>query len=419
MWTNQQWQAKKREWLGAVEIDNDLSRVMNVDYEGEAHAVESGLSGQPIDQIWEAVEGLYETGMYPGLSFCLRKNGKLVLNRSLGLAELGEGDKPGRELTVDTPICLYSASKAITAMAIHKLAEQGKVKLLDPVSHYLPEFGQKGKSEISIYQLLAHRGGFPRLEGEIAPESIFARDEILQRIYETEALCDQGRVQAYHAITAGFICDELVRVTTGKDINAYVQQVFAKPMGMKYFRYGLNKRQLKLAATNYNTGIKNPKLVDQALEKALGASVSQATEISNSEAFKTNIIPAANLYATAEETSRFFQMLIDEGRYQGKQIMQPVTIRKAVREADKARFDKGIFLPLRFSAGFMLGGAPLGLYGLNTGQAFGHLGFSNIFCWADPERDISVALLTTGKPIIGSHILALPKLMHQISKVCR
>ena len=134
------------------------------------------------------------------------------------------------------------------------------------------------------------------------------------------------------------------------------------------------------------------------------------------------IVPSANLFATAEEVSRFYQMLLDDGMYshkgQAREIFEPISVHKATQEAAKMTLDKGLFLPMRFSAGFMLGAKPLGMYGLNTHKAFGHLGFSNIFCWADPERQLSVAILTTGKPILGNHVLALPKLMHAISSQC-
>ena len=58
----------------------------------------------------------------------------------------------------------------------------------------------------------------------------------------------------------------------------------------------------------------------------------------------------------------------------------------------------------------------MGLYGRNTPYAFGHLGFSNILCWADPQRDISVAVLNNGKPVIGSHMFSLLGLMENIRK---
>jgi CubicO group peptidase (beta-lactamase class C family) len=90
-----------------------------------------------------------------------------------------------------------------------------------------------------------------------------------------------------------------------------------------------------------------------------------------------------------------------------------------VREMGKPQFDRSLVLPMRYSAGMMLGMNPVGLYGPKTHYAFGHLGFSNIICWADPERDIAVSILTTGKPVIGNHLLSFAKLLNGISSTLK
>ncbi len=46
--------------------------------------------------------------------------------------------------------------------------------------------------------------------------------------------------------------------------------------------------------------------------------------------------------------------------------------------------------------------------------AFGHVGMSNLFTWADPDRHLVVALLTTGKPVLGPHMVALSQLISHI-----
>jgi CubicO group peptidase (beta-lactamase class C family) len=130
------------------------------------------------------------------------------------------------------------------------------------------------------------------------------------------------------------------------------------------------------------------------------------------------VLPSANLYCTAEESTRFFQMLLDNGRYKDKQIMAPLTAYRAVQEAGKARLDGSLKLPMRYSPGFMLGGNPIGMYGRNSHFAYGHLGLANIICWADPERDIAVSLLNTGKPILGPHIPSFIRLIGGIAKHC-
>ena len=411
---------KMRNFWRGVEVPENLASVTSINEASEVDAQDAGLTHTQVNEIWSAVEGFYKTGMHPGMSFCMRKNGKIILNRSLGHARginASEGLSEPVLMTPETPVCLYSASKAVMAMLVHKLAEEGKVNLLNPVAHYIPEFAQSGKEKITIYQMLAHRGGFPTIDQDIPMEEMFNREAILDIIYATSASCPDGRDQAYHALTSGFIADELIRRTTGKTITEYLDEKICKPMGMKNFTFGLNEEDREKVALNYVTGMRNGKIIGGILEKVLGVSVEEAAEISNSEGFMSVPMPSANLYSTAEEISRFYQMLLDDGKFAKKTIFDKLTIQTATREAGKARLDKAIKLPMRYSAGFMLGGKPVGMYGLRTHEAYGHLGFSNIFCWADPERDISVALLSTGKPIIGNHIVALLKFVHTISSL--
>jgi hypothetical protein len=58
------------------------------------------------------------------------------------------------------------------------------------------------------------------------------------------------------------------------------------------------------------------------------------------------------------------------------------------------------------------------MYGPDTKQAFGHIGLMNIFCWADPQREIAVSLLTTGKSLLGGHIFSIVRLLKSISAGC-
>jgi CubicO group peptidase (beta-lactamase class C family) len=68
--------------------------------------------------------------------------------------------------------------------------------------------------------------------------------------------------------------------------------------------------------------------------------------------------------------------------------------------------------------GFMLGGQYVSLYGPGTQNAFGHLGFTNIISWADPDRQVAGALMTSGKPIVYPELYYLHELMRQIGTVC-
>jgi CubicO group peptidase (beta-lactamase class C family) len=123
-------------------------------------------------------------------------------------------------------------------------------------------------------------------------------------------------------------------------------------------------------------------------------------EISNDPRFLRGIIPAANLVTTANEFSLFYQVLLDEGTFGGVRVFDPRTVRRAVSEQSYLEFDRTLGLPIRYGLGFMLGGRWVSLFGPGTERAFGHLGFTNIIAWADPDRQVAAALLTSGKPLV-------------------
>ena len=131
--------------------------------------------------------------------------------------------------------------------------------------------------------------------------------------------------------------------------------------------------------------------------------------------FYKAVIPSGNMVSTAEEAGAFYQMLLDGGRWNGRQILRPETIQRATMEVGPHVRDRTIGMPMRFSQGFMLGGDPVGLFGQRCGQAFGHVGLVNNITWADPERQISVALLVSGIPLLGGSYLALLRLIARIA----
>ena len=95
-------------------------------------------------------------------------------------------------------------------------------------------------------------------------------------------------------------------------------------------------------------------------------------------------------------------------------IFEPATIRRAITEHSYLELDLSLGFPLRYGLGFMLGARWLSLYGPDTEMAFGHLGFTNMLGWADPERAISGALLTSGKPILYAELTDLWSVLRTI-----
>jgi CubicO group peptidase (beta-lactamase class C family) len=155
------------------------------------------------------------------------------------------------------------------------------------------------------------------------------------------------------------------------------------------------------------TGPGVPWPISVILRNALGAEVEHVIELANDPRYLTGIVPSANIVTTAFELCAFYQCLLDGGEQNGVRVLEPATIRHATGESAWWEVDFTLGLPIRYGLGFMLGNRSVGLFGTDNEHAFGHVGFSNIFSWADPERALSVALCASGKPVLSLHAVRL------------
>ncbi|MHA7834902.1 MAG: serine hydrolase domain-containing protein [Algiphilus sp.] len=385
----------------------------------EVPAEHLGLEPSVPQAIHQAFVDLYRTGLHPGIQLCIRRRGEILFDRAIGYAAGVASDDPLqgalREMRRDTPVCLFSSSKAVTAMLVHKCAEDGLVDLDALVTDTIPEYGQCGKDTTTVKHLLAHQAGIPRIPMKRPdPSLLWDWDRAVATLCAAKPIHGSGEQQAYHAITAGFILGEIVQRVSGLSLNDYLARHIAQPMGMRNFHYGLPAARHPEVARNAFTGGPLPAPLRPIARRVLGVDFDRVPPISNSPEFMNAVIPAGNLYATAEEASRFFDMLRAGGRYQGTQIFSPETIARAVTPVGRIRLDRTLLMPVRFSMGMILGEKPFGLYGPDCRGAYGHLGFMNIVCWADPAREISAALLTTGKTLAPSALYRLMQLMATI-----
>lgn len=403
-----------------IKVPTSLDEVTSIDDDAEVDPHEARLSRTAIERIWTRVKDLYATGYYPCLQLCLRRDGHIVVSRaighSVGNGPAGSAEAVKRLATPDTPVCVYSASKAITAVLIHKLAEQGAINLLDPVSSYVEEFGQAGKERITVYQLLSHRAGIPGVPEGTPIDLLYDHKRSLEMLCAQTPLDRYGRTQAYHALTGGIVLQAIIERVAGVGIREYWNRHFKEPMGFRYFDYGADADVRAVMAQDAMTGMRLPWPLNRYASRIIGADFDEAMTAINDERFYLQPIPSANMVATAEEVSRFYQMLLDNGSYRGKQLLDPMTVHRLTWEVSAHRLDNMVRVPIRFTPGLMLGGTPFGLFGRDSGDAFGHIGLVNTLTWADPKRSLSAALLTTGKPVLAHNLPALLRLLLTISR---
>jgi CubicO group peptidase (beta-lactamase class C family) len=389
--------------LRRARIPRDVDSVTTVGEEGDP--ADAGMTAENVERIWRDAVSWYRSGVHPALQLCVRRDGIVVIDRALGHAR-GNGpadpaDVEREPATPETPFLVYSASKAITAFVVHMLHERGALDIGLPVADYIPGYERHDKGEITVGHVLAHRAGVPNLPRE-------AMD--LERIGDREFLCDilcdarpfakAGRMLAYHAVSGGFILGEIVHRVTGKDIRQVLAQEILEPLGFRWTNYGVDPADLDRVALNYVTGPITLPPLSNLLTRALGSPLDELVEATNDPRFLTAIVPAASTVTTANEISRFYELMRRGGELDGVRVMRPETIRHALTEQSHLEVDLSLAFPTRFGYGLMLGARVLSLYGRDTQHAFGHLGFTNMLAWADPQRALACAVLTNGKPII-------------------
>jgi CubicO group peptidase (beta-lactamase class C family) len=408
--------------LRRIHVPRDLAAITTVGDEEEPETL--GLNARVIERIWSSARDLYRSGVHPAVQLCLRRHGRVVLDRAIGHARGNGPDDPSDAekvlVTPDTPYCVFSTSKAITAMVVHVLHERGALDIHDRVTDYVPGYGRHGKEQTTIAHVLAHRAGVPSLPRKLLDvDRVGDREFVIEAISDAKPLVKPGTLLAYHAVSGGFILGEIVHQVTGKPIRAVLAEQILDPLGFRWGNYGVAREDLDAVGLNYTTGPRLIPPMSNLVSRVLGQPVDEVVELSNDPRFLTAIVPSGNVITTANELSKFFEILRAGGELDGVRVMRPETIHRALEEQSRLEFDLSLGFPTRFSYGLMLGAKVLSLYGRDTDLAFGHLGFINIMGWADPERGISGGLINSGKAIVYPELPRFYGLMQRIASTVR
>ncbi len=372
----------------------------------------AGMTEAQVERIWDAVVRAHRSGAHPAMALCIRREGHVVLDRAIGHA------RPDVAASHETPFCIFSASKAVAAMIIHLLEERGLLKISDRVARYAPEFAANGKSEITISQVLSHRAGLQVLPSSLLDFDVLADDaRVMDVVYGMTPTSVPGSRQAYHALTGGFMLAEVVRRVTGSRIDAFLETEILEPLGFRWMRYGARADEVGQVAVNQSIGHSLPPLE----KRLLGTSVRDVVAKSNDPRWLDVVVPAGNIVSTANEVSRFYELLRMGGELDGVRIFQPETLERALGEPSRAERDGVLQLPVRFSGGFMMGAKGISPFGRDTAHAFGHPGLIYMPAWADPERAMSASLLTSGKGLVhwgvGDFLKIISTINSEVPKV--
>lgn len=409
--------------LGRVKADTALLVPVAADLDDitclgpEDDPAGAGVDPADIESIWASVRAWYRVGATPAIQVCLRRDGRVVLNRAIGHG-WGNAPQDGPDaeripVTTDSPFCGFSTAKGVSAAVLSMLIEDGAFTAGDPVSAYIPEFAANGKAAITIGQVLDHTAGVPFVTKPYRGHRLVFDEELCVRgLTDLRPVYRPGTFRVYHALTSGLIQRLLVQRATGKRIRDHLAERVLEPLGFRWTNLGVRPEEVDAVVPSVKTGPPPSRMASFVAGKALGGGfASDAVNRDSNRAFLTAELPSGNLVTTAAELSRFYEILARGGELDGVRILRPETLREAVRPARRVPGVAG-----RVSrAGYELGGRR-SKFGRDTASHFGRSGFTTQYGWADLARGLSGAILTNGKSSLDGD---RPwKLVEQISAAC-
>jgi CubicO group peptidase (beta-lactamase class C family) len=342
-----------------------------------------------------------------GAAVAVYRDGRKVVDLWGGTRDI-DGTEPWRRGTAQV---VRSATKGVAAAVPLLLHQRGELDLDAPVGEYWPEFKAHGKERVLVRHVLNHRAGLPVLDRPLTPE------EALDPLRGPEAVAAQAPVwepgtdHGYHALTYGWLLDELVRrVTGGRSTGEWIADEIAGPLGLDLWlglpaeeeaagRAGRVGRVEEPEPSGGGPRLRPKRSVTEAYEDPGSLTRRAFAAITpfpdqNDPAYRAAALPATNGIATADALARFYAALTGEvdGVTRRVRLFDPATTERA-RAEESAGPDRVLVVGTRFGLGYMLHGSASPF--LSPGS-FGHPGRGGALGFADPETGISFGYVTNG-----------------------
>jgi uncharacterized protein YbbC (DUF1343 family)/CubicO group peptidase (beta-lactamase class C family) len=330
-------------------------------------------------------------GLIPGGVLLVGHDGKIVHLKAYGQRAL----VPSREtMTVDTIFDLASLTKVVaTTPAIMKLFEQGKIRLIDPVTVYLPEF-QGGKSDITVRDLLTHFSGL-RPDLDLTPPWT-GYDTGIRKALIDKPTYPPGERFLYSDINFELL-GEIVRRVSGETLDKFVHEQIYDPLGMRETGY-LPPASLRprIAPTEVDAATGQPwrGVVHDPTSRNMGG-----------------VAGHAGVFSTASDLARYCEMLLGMGDRAGVRLYAPATVQKFTEAATPP--DQPVLRSLGWDIDSSYSSARGELFPIGS---FGHTGFTGTSIWIDPASKTYVILLTNYiHPKSGKSLSALRRSISTIA----
>jgi uncharacterized protein YbbC (DUF1343 family)/CubicO group peptidase (beta-lactamase class C family) len=332
-------------------------------------SAQQGAAEHSFPQVDAILNDAVASGLIPGAVLAIGHNGEVVYRRAYGSRTL----IPRREaMTLDTIFDVASLTKVVaTTPSVMKLFEQGKIRLDDPVTKYLPEF-QGGQSDITVRLLMTHFSGLPPDLDLVPRWSGYQRG--IEKALTVKPIAPPGARFIYSDINF-ILMGEIVRRLSGETLPQFAHDQIFAPLGMNESRFqppaALRGR---IAATEIDPDSGQPfrGVVHDPTARYMGG-----------------VAGNAGLFTTADDLAVYAEMLLGMGQHGGVRVFDPLTVKKFTEPASPA--DQPILRGLGWDIDSPLSSNRGELYPIGS---YGHTGFTGTEMWLDPNTNSFVILLT-------------------------
>ncbi len=367
-----------------------------------------GMSPEKLALIDDEIEKAIADKKMPGAVVLIGHKGKIVYRKAFGNRALVPNVE---KMTIDTIFDLASLTKVVaTTTSIMILVEQGKIRLSDTIGKFIPELIDKDVKAVTIQQLLTHTGGFaPDFD---LREKWTAREGMRQALFKEKLRSPAGTKFVYSDI--GFIVlAEIIQGLLSEGTFVGWQEENVDDFSGRFFR------KLRMHDSTFIEFWRSPKALDKLKQPTildqktlyriastenikgqqsyLGSTFEGENgdkilrgQVHDPTAFRMGGVAGhAGLFSTADDLSRFCQMLLNGGILDGKRILSAATVARMTRPyvVSEAGDTRGLGWDINTSFSSNRGELfPLG--------SFGHTGFTGTGLWIDPTSQTFVIFLS-------------------------
>jgi CubicO group peptidase (beta-lactamase class C family) len=348
----------------------------------------SALAADKFAAVPEALQQLVNSNEIPG-AVALVATKESVLH----LSAVGESDlASGRKMKTDDIFWIASMSKPMTSVAVAMLADDGKLSFDDPVEKYLPEFREmwvageqtdqqrllvKAARPITLRDLMTHTSGLGEYRVTDPHWSLAAMIKVLAR----EPLRFQPGTHWSYSTAGMDTLGRVVEIVSGMPYDKFLQARLFDPLGMKDTTFWISPAQKErfVQPIISRTG----KLAPTPIAYMYDGAVTD---------HERPPLGGAGLFSTAEDVTKFYQMMLNHGEFNGHQILKPETVAEMTR---KQTGDLKARAGMPWGLGFCVVEDPVQMESNKTLSpgAFGHGGAFGTQSWADPTRGMIYVLM--------------------------